>query len=215
MGKCLTVRGGTDTLCHMSAIPVDRLLTAQAEFAGRLALVRAGDWHRPTPCAAWDVRALTNHVVLGELGYLLLLAGGSGAEFLAMQTTDALGEDPVGAYAAASTGCRAAFAEPGAAALVVDYPLGAVRGAQLLDLRATETLVHAWDLARAIGVDETLDPELVAWAYANLAHTYLGIAESPVEDDTDHVFFAEPRGPLPAAPSIQDRLIHLTGRVPA
>jgi uncharacterized protein (TIGR03086 family) len=214
MGEALTVRVGTNTLCHMTAIPVDRLLAAQTEFAARLALVRAADWDRPTPCAAWDVRALTNHVVLGELGYVLLLAGGSGAEFLALQATDALGDDPVGAYAAASARCRAAFAEPGAAALVVDYPLGAVRGAQLLDLRATETLVHAWDLARAIGADDTLDPDLAAWAYANLTHTYLGVAESPVEDRTDHLFFAEPCHPVPPAPRAQDRLIHRTGRVP-
>jgi uncharacterized protein (TIGR03086 family) len=198
----------------MTAIPLDRLLIAQTEFADRLAAVGAGDWGRPTPCPAWDVRALVNHVVLGELGYILLLRGGSGGEFLAMQAADALGDDPAAAYAAAAAGCRAAFAAPGADTLVVDYPLGAVLGAQLLDLRTTETLVHAWDLARAIGVADTLDPGLVGWAYASLTGTYRGVAGGPVEEDADHVFFAEPHGPMPAAPSTQDRLIHLTGRVP-
>jgi uncharacterized protein (TIGR03086 family) len=198
----------------MTVTPLDRLLAAHTEFADRLALVRASDWDLPTPCEAWTVRALTNHVVLGEQSYAVLLRGGTGAEFLALQATDALGDDPAGAYAAASADCRVAFAAPGAAELLVDYPLGPVRGAQLLELRTTETLVHAWDLARALGTADTLAPDLVDWAYTNLARTYRGVAESPVEDHTDHVFFAEPHGPMPAAPSTQDQLIHLTGRVP-
>ena len=34
-------------------------------------------------------------------------------------------------------------------------------GAQMLRFRASDLLVHRWDLARAIGVDDTLDPMLV------------------------------------------------------
>jgi hypothetical protein len=46
-----------------------------------------------------------------------------------------------------------------------------IPAAMRLDLRLGELAVHSWDLARAIGADETLDPEVVAalWAFADAA----------------------------------------------
>ena len=33
---------------------------------------------------------------------------------------------------------------------------------------AVDSVIHSWDLARAIDADETLDPELVAFSYEEL-----------------------------------------------
>jgi uncharacterized protein (TIGR03086 family) len=195
-------------------LSLDDLAAAQAGFLSRLRRVRPDHWARSTPCTEWTVRRLVNHVVLGELGYALLLHGGSGPEFLAIQRQDAVGEDPVGAYERATAHCRSAFRGTGALGRTVDYPLGAVSGRQLLGLRVTETVLHTWDLASAINADDRLDRRLVEWSYHNLEWTYRGVAESPATPGTTHVFFAAPQGVLPPSASVQDQLLYRTGRRP-
>ena len=43
----------------------------------------------------------------------------------------------------------------------IDHPLGAMSGQSFLELRVFDITLHAWDLARSIGVDEELAPPLV------------------------------------------------------
>jgi uncharacterized protein (TIGR03086 family) len=188
------------------------LVAAYAEFRSRLRLVRPDQWNQATPCREWSVRSLVNHVVLGELSYALLLRGGTGEAFLAIQDQDVLGPDPVAAYERSTAECLSAFHEPGALDRVLDYPLGAIPGGQLLGLRLTETIVHTWDLARAVDADDHLDPYLVEWIYHHLDWTYRGVAESPIADRTEHLFFAGPPEDIPASASLQDRLLHRLGR---
>jgi hypothetical protein len=95
---------------------------------------------------------------------------------------------------------------------VVDHPSGRLSGAQALAVRTTDTVIHTWDLARAIDVDDTLDPDLLAWIEANLQEIYAGMAETPVSAQTTHRFFAAPAGDPAADASIQDRLLYLFGR---
>jgi hypothetical protein len=87
---------------------------------------------------------------------------------------------------------------------VLDYPLGRAGGAQLLAVRTTDTLIHTWDLARAVGAPEALDPGLVAWAAANLERTYAGLTGL-------ERFFAPEE---PPAGDGQDRLLRRLGRSP-
>jgi uncharacterized protein (TIGR03086 family) len=191
---------------------VDRFLVAGAGFEQTLRLVRAHHWHRPTPCAAWDVRALVNHVTRGNINYVRLLGGGTAADFLRLRDADALGTDPVGAFTGSVAACAAAFAEPGALRRRLDYPLGRASGGQLLAVRTTDTLIHTWDLARAIGTDENLDGTLVSWAVQNFAEIYRGLAETPTDPNTTHRFFGAagkaPNGDM----TEQCQLLHRTGR---
>jgi uncharacterized protein (TIGR03086 family) len=191
---------------------VDRFVAASEGFGRRLRLVTEGQWSGPTPCTEWDVRALVNHVAQGNRNYVRLLDGASAAEFLRHRDDDALGGDPVGAFTAAVRACAEAYAAPGALARVVDHPSGRLTGAQALAVRTTDTVIHTWDLARAIGADETLDPELVAWVEANLATIYAGMVETPVSAQTTHRFYAPPTGDLAPDAATQDRLLHLFGR---
>lgn len=193
---------------------VDRFAAASAAFEERLRLVRSGQWESPTPCTEWNVRQLVNHVTRGNLNYVGLLAGGTGAQFLRMRDADALGGDPVAAFAASAGECADAFGRPGALEQVLDYPLGPVPGQQALAVRTTDTVVHTWDLARALGADDRLDPGLVAWADEHLEAIYAGLAETPVATDTTHRFFAAPVGALTPEASRQDRLLHRMGRRP-
>ena len=56
----------------------------------------------------------------------------------------------------------AALADPAVPSRMITTPLGELDGSFLLDVSVVEPLVHGWDLARAIGVDATLDDELAA-----------------------------------------------------
>ncbi|WP_134733219.1 TIGR03086 family metal-binding protein [Amycolatopsis nivea] len=192
---------------------LDRFLAASTEFGQRLPSVRPGQWTAPTPCAEWNVRQLVNHMVRGNLNYVDLLAGSSREDFLRMRDADALGDDPLAAYAASVRLVADAFGRPGALDQVLDYPLGKVTGRQAVAVRATDSAIHAWDLARALGVDDRLDADLVAWISDGLGEIYAGLTESPVAADTTHRFFAAP-GVVSGSVSRQERLLNLMGRNP-
>ncbi|HEY7429877.1 MAG TPA: TIGR03086 family metal-binding protein [Streptosporangiaceae bacterium] len=191
-----------------------RYVLASSHFGTKLARVRPGQWARPTPCTDWNVRQLVNHMTQGNLNYRRLLDGASSAEFLRLRDADALGEDPAGAYARSVAECTAAFARPGALQQVLDYPLGRVSGQQALAVRTTDTAIHTWDLARAIGTDDTLSPALVGWISDHLDEIYRGLAESPTASQTTHRFFAAPSAEPAAGAAQQHLLLHRMGRRP-
>lgn len=193
---------------------VDRFLLASTGFEDRLRLVRPEQWEWSTPCPEWTVRQLANHMARGNLNYVRLVQGGTSGEFLAQRDADALGEDPVGAYVASVRRCAEAFEEPLALSRVLDYPLGKIPGEQALAVRATDSLIHTWDLARATGADEQLDTSLVAWVDAHLEDIYAGLAETPTAADTTHRFFAAQPDGVGDGESVQDRLLRRTGRTP-
>jgi uncharacterized protein (TIGR03086 family) len=194
--------------------PIDRFLLASAEFERRLTTVAPEQWTWPTPCTEWNVRRLVNHMTRGNLNYVGLVRGGTSAEFLRLRDADALGPDPAGAYARSVEECAQAFAVPGALDSILDYPLGQVTGRQALAVRTTDTTIHTWDLARAIGADDRLDAGLVAWIDDSLDEIFAGLAETPTTAATTHRFFAAPNGTLAGNASRQDRLLHRMGRRP-
>lgn len=186
---------------------MERYLLASAGFQRVLDAVRPEQWAAPTPCAEWDVRAVVNHMTRGNLNYVNLAQGGSGADMLRMRGVDALGDDPVAAYADSVRQCAAAFAEPAVLQGILDYPLGKVPGRQALNIRAADSLVHTWDVARAIGADETLDAGLVAWMTDEYDNIYADLTLTPGR------FYAEPQDP-PTDATRQTRLLHRVGRRP-
>jgi uncharacterized protein (TIGR03086 family) len=185
---------------------LDRFLLASKGFEHHLRAVPPGGWDAPTPCTEWDVRALVNHMTRGNLNYIGLLRGATREEFLAARDADALGDDPVTAFTESVGACAAAFAEEGALDRVVDYPLGRLTGRRALAVRTTDSTVHTWDLARALGTDDSLDPGLTAWIDESYDDIFAGLALNP------RVFAAPP----PGAPreSRQDRLLTRFGRDP-
>lgn len=185
---------------------LDRFLLASRGFEHHLRAVPPDGWHAPTPCSEWDVRALVNHMARGNLSYVALLRGASGEEFLARRDEDALGDDPLAAFTSSVRACAAAFTEEGALDRVVDYPLGELTGRRALAVRTTDSTIHTWDLARALGADETLDPGLVAWIDEHHDRIFAGLAVGPR-------VFAEPPPAAPGA-SRQDRLLTRFGRAP-
>lgn len=179
------------------------LARATGEFERRLRLVGNADWLRSTPCAEWNVRDLVNHVIGGNRRYVMLLHGGSADEVNRTRTVDHLGDDPIGSFATTAAALAAAFREDGALVRTVHHPLGDRSGAQLLGMRVVDVTVHAWDLARALTVDDTLDPGAVAFAL---------VQAELIEAGREHGSFAAPTGALRSDASAQSRLLHVAGR---
>ncbi len=130
-------------------------------FGAQVHTVGDDQWQRPTPCSDWDVRALANHLV-GEMRWApLLLAGQTTAEVGDRFDGDQLGDDPEAAWDDSARDAVAAVVAAGAMERIVHLSFGDVPGAEYTHQLFADLLVHGWDLARAIGADDRLDPELV------------------------------------------------------
>ncbi|MBQ1079622.1 TIGR03086 family metal-binding protein [Nocardiopsis sp. B62] len=182
---------------------VDLHGTAMAEFDRRVAEVALTDWARPTPCTDWDVHDLVNHLTSEQLWVPSLLDGASIEEVGDRFDGDVLGEEPAATWSVASREARTAWLAPSALERTVHLSFGDVPGHVYLWQMTFDLGVHAWDLARAVGADERLDPALVAelleWAGENqavLSGSSLFAEQVPVGPDADP----------------QTRLLALTGR---
>jgi uncharacterized protein (TIGR03086 family) len=164
--------------------------------------VEPSQWSAPTPCADWDVHALVNHVAGEYLWLPELMAGKTVAEVGNRFDGDVLGEDPLAVLARASADAQAAAERDGAPTQLVHLSFGDVAGADYLQQMAVDSVIHAWDLARAIGADETLDPELVDFSYPYL--------EQHAEEWRSGGVFGPEKAP--ADSSTQSKMLALTGR---
>jgi uncharacterized protein (TIGR03086 family) len=118
-----------------------------------------------------------------------------------VMSTPQLGDDAVEAWTTTGAAQVAAFREPGALSRPVDHPLGELTGEGFLRFRIFDISIHAWDLARAIGVDDELAPALV--------DAVLSIVEA---GPPGMGFGIEPVGGDQPGASPQARLLALTGR---
>lgn len=178
---------------------------AFAEFGRRVHAVGPDQWSAPTPCTDWTVRDIVNHLTSEQLWVPPLLGGATVEQIGSRFDGDVLGADPVSAWDSAATASRAALAEPGALDRTVHLSYGDRPAEYYVREMRSDLLIHAWDLARALGADESLDPELVG-SVLTAAEPYAGeLAASGL--------FAPPV-PVPADADPQTRLIALFGRTP-
>jgi uncharacterized protein (TIGR03086 family) len=136
--------------------------SAVAEFDARVRQIGDHQWRAATPDEDWSVRDLVNHVAGEDLWAPPLLAGSTIAEVGDRFDGDVLGADPGSAWAAASARAVRAVEEPGAMDRIVHLSFGDFPGREYALQLFADHLIHAWDLARAIGADESLDGRLVA-----------------------------------------------------
>lgn len=171
-------------------------------FRQRLVEVERDDWARPTPCDEWSVRDLVNHVVGGNLRYVMILAGEPADALVRTRDQDWLGSDPLESFDEAFARITESFSVPGILTAAVRHPkAGPLTGEQLRVLRVNELTVHAWDLARAIDSEERLDGRVVSWLLEQLEplRAAIGLPEPAPADD-----------PVAAGP--QATLLRLLGR---
>ena len=125
-----------------------------------------GKWDRRSPCDAWDARGVLEHVI-GFHDVLLLRPLGL--------KPDRPHDDPQRRWELTYGQLEKAF-ESGRRLFerIVDIPELPGNPATRLDARAMmpnltrDVLVHTWDLARAVGADDRLDPRWCELFYAAL-----------------------------------------------
>jgi uncharacterized protein (TIGR03086 family) len=130
-------------------------------FGAKVRAIRDDSWRLPTPCTDWDVHALVNHLVGENRWAPPLFDGKTIADVGDQFDGDLLGADPVAAWEDSAGAAVAALSDPGATDRTVHLSFGEAPGSEYAYQLFADALVHSWDLARAIGVDDRLDPELV------------------------------------------------------
>jgi uncharacterized protein (TIGR03086 family) len=171
---------------------------------------RPADLARPTPCGDWTLGQLLAHMTVQHEGFAAAAAGnGADPSVWRLQPTSA---DPVAEYAAAADRVLRAFAGDGVLTrdfvlLEIDpettFPGGLVIGGHFIDY-----VVHGWDVARTLGLDYELEPDLLGVA--------LPIAEAVPDDQArlqPGAAFA-PRVSAPEGTAPLDRIVALLGRRP-
>src|ERR1700723_3239227 len=119
------------------------------------------DLGRPTPCRNYDVAGLVDHIV--EAGHRAAALGRGqapppGDVSPHVELTDAPGQLRHAAEAAAQ-----AWGDDSSLSLRYTMPWGEeYTGATLVDMYLAELAAHAWDLARATGPLDKLDPSLAS-----------------------------------------------------
>ncbi len=138
-------------------------LHAQAlEQTGRIvAGIKPGQWQADTPCDGWDVHALLNHLVAGNLWAAQLGAGATIEDVADRLDGDTLGADPAASYVTSAAAAAATFRRPGAMDAPCAVSYGPVPGAVYAGHRFLDVFVHGWDIAVATGQDPELDPGLM------------------------------------------------------
>ncbi|WZU30628.1 hypothetical protein Rruber_00073 [Rhodococcus ruber] len=124
-----------------------------AKFTARVEAVPADRWDSPSPCAGWSARDVLRHVVDTQRQIVTVV----GLELPAGPSPDT---DPAGAWAATRDGMQAILDDPRRAGLEYDGHFGRTTlAATVARFYNFDLVVHAWDLARAAGLDDTVDDE--------------------------------------------------------
>ena len=132
-----------------------RYRTQSSAFAAKVAAVPPDAWTAPTPCSEWDVRALVRHVVETPAMFFSLVGE-------RMAPCPGVDEDPAAAFACSSEQVQAALDDPARAGAEFDGYFGRSTFAEAIDrFVCFDLVVHGWDLARATGQDEHVDPDEV------------------------------------------------------
>lgn len=117
-------------------------------------------WSHASPCPDWTARDVLGHVVDLHARLLTMSAAPSPA-------LPSVEDDPVGAWEGAADAASAALDDPAVALLEFDSQFAGVTtlAAVMGTFGAVDLVVHRWDLARAAGVDDTIDPDDLAFVW--------------------------------------------------
>jgi uncharacterized protein (TIGR03086 family) len=141
----------------------DRYATVAQGFTDRLAGLTDDQWSNPTPCPEWTVRDLVAHTIRTQRFVLASLGDIEAAEPDVDGDLRAQWSEATAALLdAVNDAEKAARSVQGVAGPI---PFGSLVGG----IGCSDTALHTWDLARATGQDESLDPEAVAHCDALLA----------------------------------------------
>ena len=158
-------------------------------------------WDSPAPCEGWVARDVVRHLVEW---FPPFLRSGCGIELPVGPSPD---EDPVGAWEVHRDAVQAVLDDPATATTTFRNPhIGELPLDQAIDrFYTSDVFLHTWDLARATGQDERLDP-------ARCAAMLEGML--PMDELLRSSGHYGPRVPVPDDADVQTRLLAFIGRHP-
>ena len=169
------------------------------------------DLARPTPCADWTLGELLAHMTAQHDGWAAAAAGDGGD--LSRWQPGPPAADPVRQYAAAAGRVLAAFGADGVLdrefVLAELSPVLRFPAPQAISFHFIDYLVHGWDVARSLGVDYELEPDLLAAA--------LPVARAVPDGEPRKLGVVPftPGIPVTGALSVMDQIVATLGRSPA
>jgi uncharacterized protein (TIGR03086 family) len=178
----------------------ERYRKVAAQFTERVTAVPEDAWDNPAPCEGWVARDVIGHLVEWLPAFFF------GTWDIERPPAPSVDEDPVGAWLVLDRTIQSALDDPGIAGRERDSHMGRKTFEQTIDMICTaDVLIHTWDLARATGLDESLDPDEV--------HRFVEAME-PMDDLLRQSGQYGPRVPVPDDADEQTRLIAFVGRQP-
>ncbi|MEU8822927.1 TIGR03086 family metal-binding protein [Streptomyces sp. NPDC048636] len=136
---------------------------AADQMAALIDLTSKDTLDEPTPCTEYDVRGLVSHVIGGTRLFVAVGETG-GAPGVRDEDPEVPDDGLAEAYAAERRRLAAAWADDAKLDTVVTVPWGTMPGRYALSGSVMETVMHSWDLSRALGHPIPLDQELAAFA---------------------------------------------------
>ena len=160
------------------------------------------DWDAPAPVDGWVARDVVRHLVEW---FPAFLESGTGITLPAGPSVD---EDPVKAWQVHVDAVQAVLDDPANASTILKNPHIGEMPLELAISRiyTSDVFMHTWDLARATGQDERLDPERCAGMYQGML---------PMDDMLRASGQYGPRVPVPDDADAQTKLLGFIGRDPA
>ncbi|MBV1853615.1 TIGR03086 family metal-binding protein [Catellatospora tritici] len=170
-------------------------------FSDRVRGAAPSTWDDPAPCAGWVARDVVRHLVEW---FPAFLHAGAGVDLPKGPSVD---EDPVAAWTVHRDGVQALLDDPTTARRTLTNPhLGSLPlDEAIATFYTSDVFLHTWDLARATGQDERLDPDRCARMLAGML---------PMEQALRDSGHYGPRVEVPADADVQTRLLAFIGRVP-
>jgi uncharacterized protein (TIGR03086 family) len=178
----------------------DRYRRIAATFTDRVEHVPAGRWDDPAPCEGWVARDVVGHLVEWLPAFFF--------EQWDIVAPDhpSVADDPAAAWKAIDETLQRSLDDPSVASTVRDTRMGPQSFEQCFDMIGTnDVFMHTWDLSRATGQDETLDPDEV--------HNML-VGIEPMDEPMRSSGQYGPRVSVPDDADEQTQLIAFIGRQP-
>lgn len=167
-------------------------------FTARVEAVPPERWDDPSPCEGWVARDIVRHLTTWLPDFFFERWG------IAPPDLPSVDDDPVAAWKALDATFAAALDDPEIAGAEREVPFGTSTFEATLNMICTgDLLIHTWDLARATGGDERLDPEEMRNGILELE------SMGDVLEQSGHY---GPRVAVPDGADDQTRFLALTGR---
>ena len=158
-------------------------------------------WDNPAPVEGWVARDVVRHLVEWFPAFL------DGAAGINLPAGPSVADDPAGAWRTQTDAVQALLDDQASAEREYDLPhIGTMTLEHATDMIYTgDVFLHRWDLARATGQDETLDPKKCAEMLEGML---------PMDEVLRQSGQYGPRVEVPDDADVQIQLLAFIGRTP-